>query len=275
MYEYLDITFAQVGAVSLCLDLFVPESATRPPLIVFIHGGAWEAGSRKKCRMEWLVERGYALASVDYRLSGQARFPAQIHDCKAAVRWLRAHAERFGYDADRIAALGVSAGGHLAALLGVNSAVRELEGDVGSHLDVSSRVQAVVDYYGPTDFILRAQTQPERTEPPGSRGHKLLGCPVRDNEAIARLASPAWHVSADAAPLLIIHGTADTTVLLDQSQRLFDAYRGHKLDVQLHLVPGAAHGGPQYALPEHRRPVAEFLDSRLRHSAPATADGSV
>jgi acetyl esterase/lipase len=267
MPQHLDLPFARVDGITLCLDLFLPEGVTRPPLVLFIHGGAWQSGTRKNAKMEWLVERGYALASMDHRTSAQARFPAQIFDCKGAVRWLRAHAERYGYDAARLGVAGASSGGHLAALLGVTASVAELEGDVGGNLEQSSRVRAVVDYYGPTDFILRSRTQPDKTEPPESRVYKLLGGPVHGNEALARRASPAWHVGPDAAPLLVIHGTEDATVLPDQSERLIAAYRALKLDATLHVVPGAGHGGPHYAQPEHRRPVEEFLGRQLRGDA--------
>ncbi len=264
---HADLPFARTEEATLCLDLYLPDGVRNPPILVSIHGGAWRTGSRKNPRSAWLVERGYALASIDYRLSSQARFPAQIHDCKGAVRWLRANAERFGYDASRLAAIGFSAGGHLAVLLGVATSVRELEGDVGGNLEHSSRVCAVVDYYGPTDFILRRQTQPDKTEDPGSRVYELLGGPVAGNEARARLASGAWQVGDDAAPLLAIHGTEDATVLMDQSHRIVAACHARGREAALHIVPGAGHGGPLYAEPEHRRPVEEFLDRHLRGPA--------
>jgi acetyl esterase/lipase len=264
MALHADLPFARTAEATLCLDLFLPDGVRNPPLLISIHGGAWKTGARQNPRSAWLVERGYAVASVDYRLSHQARFPAQIHDCKGAVRWLRANAGRFGYDASRLAAIGFSAGGHLAVLLGVTASVRELEGDVGGNLEHASHVSAVVDYYGPTDFILRWRTQPDKTEDPGSRVYELLGGPVAGHEARARLASGAWQVGDDAAPLLAIHGTEDATVLMDQSQRIVEAYRARGREAALHVVPGAGHGGPLYAEPEHRRPVEEFLNRQLR-----------
>ena len=148
--EHRDLVYAKTPQRELALDLYIPDGATKPPLIVWVHGGAWRAGSKAKPPALWMLERGYAVASISYRLSQQAVFPAQIHDCKAAIRWLRAHASKYGYDAERIGAWGASAGGHLVALLGTSSGVKELEGDLGYN-DQSSRVQAVVDYFGPTD----------------------------------------------------------------------------------------------------------------------------
>src|SRR5262245_50032586 len=148
-----DIEYAKVGDISLKLDLYLPEPrpAAPVPLVVWVHGGAWQAGSKDQTPAVPLVRRGLAVASVGYRLSQVARFPAQIEDCKAAVRWLRAHAAEHAIDGRHIGAWGSSAGGHLVALLGTSGDVDELEGEAGN-LDQSSRVQVVVDWFGPTDF---------------------------------------------------------------------------------------------------------------------------
>ena len=135
------------------LDLYLPEKAEgRLPLIVWIHGGAWWAGSKEDCPAVPLAAKGYAVASINYRFSQHAVFPAQIEDCKAAIRWLRANAAKYHLDADHIGVWGASAGGHLVALLGTTGGVKELEGK-GGNLDQSSRVQCVVDWFGPTDFV--------------------------------------------------------------------------------------------------------------------------
>ena len=147
-----DLVYARAGAKDLLLDLYLPEGAPRPlPLVVWIHGGGWRNGAKEQTPARRLVERGYAVASINYRLSGEAIFPAQIHDCKAAVRWLRANAAKYGLDAGRVAAWGSSAGGHLVALLGTSGGIMELEGGLGN-ADQSSRVQAVVDFFGPHGF---------------------------------------------------------------------------------------------------------------------------
>jgi dipeptidyl aminopeptidase/acylaminoacyl peptidase len=158
---------------------------------------------------------------------------------------------------------GTSAGGHLALMLGVTGENKELEGDVGGNLDQSSRVQAIVDYFGPSDFLLRSRNQAKMTEPADSPVHLLLGVAASQDEKLARLASPAFHVTADDAPLLIIHGDKDTTVFLDQSERMVDEYRKLELDVTLEVVPGGGHGGNAHFTDEYRKKVAAFLEAHL------------
>lgn len=265
---FADLVFATVDGHELKLDLYLPKDVKKPPLVVFIHGGGWRGGSHKKCLTSWLSERGFAVASISYRLSQQAVFPAQIHDCKAAVRWLRAHAGEYGYDASRIGVAGSSAGGHLALLLGVTGGEADYEGTVGGHLDQSSAVQAVVDYYGPTDFILRSQNQPSKTEAEDGSVRLLLGGPVSENPERARFASPALQVGAGDAPLLIVHGDKDKTVFLDQSQRMVEVYRQAGLDATLQVIPGAGHGGRAHFTPARQDLVAKFLTRHLRPSQP-------
>jgi acetyl esterase/lipase len=237
-----DIVFAEVDGVPLLLDLHLPVGKEQPPLVMFIHGGGWKNGDRKRCKLAWAAAHGYAIASVEYRLSHEALFPAQIHDCKGALRWLRAHQEQYGYDARNVAVAGTSAGGHLAALMGTSGGVNDLEGTTANHADHSSRVQAVIDYYGPTDFLLRSKNQPVKTEDATGSVFQLLGGPARQNQNLARRASPAHYVSDDDPPLLIVHGDNDKTVYLTQSERLKDLYRDQKLDVHLHVEAGKGHG---------------------------------
>ncbi|MCA9247382.1 MAG: alpha/beta hydrolase fold domain-containing protein [Planctomycetales bacterium] len=258
-----DLEFAQVDGQSLKLDLYLPE-AEQPHLVVWIHGGGWRSGSKANCPLSWLAEHGYAVASISYRLSGVAKFPAQIHDCKGAVRWLRANAAKFGYRSDAIAVAGSSAGGHLAALMGTSADVKELEGDIGGHLDQSSRVAAVIDFYGATDFELRSQTQAHKTEIEGAVVYELLGGPVTKNLALARLASAATHVTADDPPFLAFHGDKDNKVLLNQSQRIEQVYRDAKLPLDLHVLAGSGHGGSEFYIGERRELMRAFLDQHLR-----------
>jgi acetyl esterase/lipase len=259
-----DLTYAEVGGHPLLLDLYVPESTQKPPLVVFIHGGSWRAGTYKNCPMAWLTTKGYAVASIQYRFSPEAVFPAQIFDCKAAVRWLRVHASEYGYDATRIAVAGQSAGGHLAVLLGTSGGEKELEGEVGANPSESSRVQAIVDFYGPSDFILRANDQPSFTDAPTGRVYQLLGQGVKTDPERAKLASGAWHVTSDDPPLLAIHGTKDPQVLPNQSERLCQAYQALKLENTLHFVEGGVHGGPLFDTPEVHAIVADFLAKHLK-----------
>lgn len=258
-----DVTFATVDGHELKLDLFLPEGVERPPLVVFIHGGGWRNNSYKTCHTRWLTEYGFAVASISYRLTDKATFPAQIHDCKAAVRWLRAHADEYGYSAERIGVAGTSAGGHLALLLGVTGDDAAQEGSVGGNLDRSSRVQAVVDYYGPSDFLLRSQNQPSKTEKPDSPVRLLLGKPASEAVELARQASPAFHVTKDDPPLLIIHGEQDKTVNLDQSERMVAEYQRAGLEVALEVVPEAGHGGQACFTPQYREQVATFFERHL------------
>ncbi|WDQ18566.1 alpha/beta hydrolase [Rhodopirellula sp. P2] len=261
-----DLVYAEVPGEenetrTLQLDLFVPAMSEKPALVVWIHGGGWRNGSRGNPKLMEATENGYALASLSYRFSKEAIFPAQVHDCKAAIRWLRANAKQYGYDADWIAVAGSSAGGHLALLLGTSGDVAELEGEVGGNLEQSSRVQAVIDYFGPSDFVLRGKTQPERAYTDRSGSYALLG--GKDGtvpEQMERLASPATYVSTDDPPLLIFHGTADKTVLLDQSERMVELYEALGLEVELIQHEGAGHGGKRFFARDSLQKAIVFLN---------------
>ena len=259
-----DVTFATVDGQELKLNLFLPEKTENPPLVVFIHGGGWRNGSFKNCQVKWLTDYGCAVASIGYRLSDKGIFPAQIHDCKAAIRWLRAHATDYQYDATHIVVAGTSAGGHLALLLGVTGDNAELEGTVGGNNDESSRVQGIVDYFGPSDFLLRSRNQPAKTEDPNGSVTLLLGGKVSENHDLAKLASPAHHVTPDDPPLLILHGENDKTVYIGQAQRMEQAYKEAGLDVAFIVIPGAGHGGQVFFTEEYRKPVVEFIKSQQR-----------
>jgi len=258
-----NIEFAVVNGHSLKLDLYLPRQRGGP-LVVWIHGGGWRGGSKDRCPVTWLTDHGYAVASIAYRLTDKATFPAQIHDCKGAVRWLRAHADEYGYSVERVAVAGSSAGGHLAALLGTSGGVPELEGDVGGNGEQSSRVDAVVDYFGPTDFILRSQNQPSRANVEGSPVNLLLGGGADQQVELARLASPVTHVTADDPPFLVLHGDRDKTVFLDQSQRIQAEFEQRELPLTLHVLAGAGHGGKEFFEGRPRALVIEFLDRRLK-----------
>ncbi|MBA2116532.1 alpha/beta hydrolase [Bremerella alba] len=260
-----DIEFAQVDGHSLKLDLYLPQEKNAP-MVVWIHGGGWHAGSKDGCRVEWLTKHGIAVASISYRLTDKATFPAQIHDCKGAIRWLRANADKYGYSADKFGVAGSSAGGHLAALVGTSGDVKALEGDVGGNLDQSSRVSAVVDYYGATDFILRSKTQPHRANKKGSVVYKLLGGGADQKVDLARQASAAFHVTEDDPPFLVIHGDKDNTVLLDQSERIQKVYGEAGLPLELIVIEGGKHGGSEFYKGPRRKRVIEFLTQHLQDS---------
>ncbi|WP_372718434.1 alpha/beta hydrolase fold domain-containing protein [Novipirellula sp.] len=257
-----DLVFADPDGQPLKLDLYLPASASKAPLVIWIHGGGWRAGSKAKPPIRKLTEHGYALASISYRFTDTAIFPAQVHDCKAAVRWLRANAERYGYNGDWIAVAGSSAGGYLALMLGVTNGVATLEGTLGGHPEQSSAVQAVVDYFGPSDFVLRGKTQPERAYTEKSGSFALLGG-LRDGKVIQELekaASPAHYVSSDDPPLLVFHGTQDEVVRMDQSEHIVIRYRDAGLSAKLVTVPAAGHGGVRFFRDPHFATLLTFLD---------------
>ena len=260
-----DIEYATVGDVSLQLDLHLPRNVERKPqLLIWIHGGGWRKGSRTANKLDFMLPAGYAVASISYRLTDVAGFPAQIHDCKAAVRWLRAHADRYGYKADLLGVAGGSAGGHLVSLLGTSGGVEELEGTLGNHTDQSSRVDAVVDFYGPSDFLLMKENKSDNLNQPNSPVALLLGGSPAEKPEVARAASPAQHVDADDAAFLIIHGTADPLVLPEQSKHFYKKLQAAGVDSQLHWVEGAGHGGPLFFGDECQEIIRKFFDQRLR-----------
>lgn len=259
-----DIPFLETPERTLKLDLYVPKDISSPPLVVFIHGGSWLKGSHKQAPFRWLVDEGFAVASISYRFSTEAIFPAQIQDCKAAIRWLRANAPEYGYNAEKIAVIGVSAGAQLAMLLGATTDVPELEGKLGEHLDQSTQVSAVVSYFGASDFLLRARTQPQRTNLPGSVVYQLLGSAPADNEAQARLASAAYQVTQKSAPLLVFHGTADKTVLPDQSERIVKVYTELGQEVKFISIEGGSHALPSIVSDETNSELLRFLKSHLQ-----------
>jgi acetyl esterase/lipase len=254
------------------LDLYLPSvpQAGRLPLIVWIHGGAFRMGSKEGDADNPLpldyVTQGYAVASINYRLSQHAIWPAQIEDCKAAVRWLRAHAADYGIDAARIASWGPSAGGHLAAMLGVTGAERAL--DVGEHLEQPSAVQCVVDYYGPTDFLLMDAQRPPGGmvhDTPDSPESELIGGPIQDNKAKTARANPITYVSPSAPPFLIVHGDADPLVPFQQSVILRDALTTAGVSVDFHTVLGGGHG--RFSDPAVPTLTARFLAHHLQVDA--------
>ena len=259
-----DLEFANVDGHSLKLDLYLPAEVKDAPLVVWIHGGGWSGGSKNGCPISWLTDDGYAVASISYRLTDKAIFPAQIHDCKAAIRWLRANAEKFGYSTAKVGVSGSSAGGHLAALVGTSGDVKELEGTVGGNLDQSSRVDAVVDFYGATDFVLRSKTQPHRANKEGSVVYRLLGGGADQKVELAKQASAAFHVTKDDPPFLVFHGSNDKTVLLDQSQRINEVYTKAGLPIALHVLEGSGHGGKEFYEGERRGLIREFLAKHLK-----------
>lgn len=259
-----DLEYAEVAGQRLLLDLYLPKEKQNPPIVVWVHGGAWRSGSKDKMPLTDLVKQGFAVASVDYRLSPVAKFPAQIHDCKAAIRYLRGNAKRLGINTQRIGVAGSSAGGHLAALIGVTNHHEELEGKVGKYLDQSSDVQAIVDYYGPTNFLtILDQSTPHGLSVRVPALKLLLGNHPEQESKLARLASPVFHVDQHDPPLLLIHGDQDPQVPINQSHELHGVYKQQELPVQFEVVHGGAHGGSGFYDERRNRLVREFFQKYL------------
>jgi acetyl esterase/lipase len=249
-----DVEFGKGGGRSLRLNLIRQKNRTpRPaPAVVFIHGGGWKNGTREMRRPEALelARRGFLVASIEYRLTDEAIFPAQIEDCKCAIRWVRAHASEWNVNPSRIGVWGTSAGGHLAALLGTSGGVAGLEGSGGWH-ETSSSVQAVASCFGPTDFTRmgadsHAPGDPARPgthspENPDSAVAKLLGGTSLEKPDVARRASPASYVSRDDPPFLFIHGDRDPVVPISQSDILHRALRAAGVESTFHVIPGGGH----------------------------------
>lgn len=252
---HADVQYAQIpGYRPLVLDLTVPATeGTAVPVVVGIHGGAWLSGTHKTMpddltpyRMLWpaLLERGIAVATIQYRHSREAVFPAQIQDVRAAIRWLRRAAPALGLDGSRIGVIGDSAGGHLALLLGTNADVPGFDGDFGV-TDESARVDRVVAWYPPT----RLDTMQQETAPDSPFSHDaadapeslLLGVPPSEDRERARWASPISYVSNESAPTLLVHGTADLVVPFAQSVAHDEALRSAGVPSTLIPVPDADH----------------------------------
>lgn len=276
-----DIVYTRVGERKLLLDLYVPPKQSAPlPVILWVHGGGWRGGSKGSGgRALPMLQRGYAVVDVGYRLSGEAIFPAQVEDCKAAVRWVRANADKYGLDPKRIGAWGSSAGGHLVAFLGTSGDVREF--DTEANRQYSSRVQAVCDWFGPTDFLQMDEHMIEGSRlvhnAPKSPESLLVGGPITEEpyRSMVKKANPITYVTKDDPPFLIMHGDKDMLVPLHQSELLYHALAKAGVEASLHVVKGAGHGlGGGEESPERLQEiVASFFDRHLKQ--PASQGGRI
>lgn len=267
---YASATSADGASHELLLNSFFPKQSGGAPLpaIIYIHGGGFTGGSREIGNQysALLATGGYFTVTIDYRLLGDAPFPAAIHDCKAAVRFLRANADELGIDPDRIGVWGHSAGGHLAAFLGTAGNVPETHGDVGEFDDADSSVACVVDFFGPSDFTSLRQTR----RPDGDiRIFGDAGREWSDEERAKRLreVGPLHWVDAADPPFLIIHGTEDRVVPLEQSQVLQDALSAAGVSTELIAIEGAGHGIREASV---LLKAARFFDQHLGGDAAPT-----
>jgi acetyl esterase/lipase len=232
-----DVVIGKGGDRDLHAEIAYPANATAPlPAIIWIHGGGWIKGSYKGAPLTRIAVAGYVAVSIEYRLSNVAKWPAQIQDCKLAVRWLRANAAQYHVDPNRIGVWGSSAGGHLVTCLATMADVKEYEGD-GGYPGVSSAVQAVVDFYGPTDFIHPDIYTPEATQ--YTQG--LFGVPLAQNQDLWKSGSPLYSVKAGDPPMLLVHGDADVLVPLAQSNVFDEALTKAGVPHQLLVVKNAGH----------------------------------
>lgn len=242
------------------IDLYVPKSDKPLPVLLWIHGGGWEGGDKGNGgpTISYL-SKGYAVAAANYRLSQHAVWPAQIEDCKSAVRWLRANAGKYNLDKDRIGCVGTSAGGHLVALLGTAGDAKEF--DKGENLKESSRVQAVCDWFGPTDL---SKLVPANLSG-GNPVSRLLGGSINDNRKLAESANPLTYCSKDDAPFLILHGDKDPLVPLNQSEILNEALKKCGVECELCVVKDAGHSG-QVLTADNAKKMEAFFEKHLKVS---------
>lgn len=252
--KYSGIQYAEVDGKKLHVDIFVPATASdapAPPLLVWIHGGGWTKGSRRNINgaFKQMLHKGYAVASIDYRLEGILAHPKLIHDCKGAIRFLRANAKKYGYDTSKIGVGGSSAGGHLVLLLGFSNGVKDLEGTVGGNLEVSSKVDAIVDFYGPSDF---------------SRFKKRKRM-FRDNKSsLVAKASPVTYLNKKSPPVLIFQGDKDTVVPCDQSIYLDQLCKEKGVESHLNIIKGAQHGGREFISDEVTEKINDFFTKHIK-----------
>jgi acetyl esterase/lipase len=249
------------------LDVYVPKGDGPFPLVVWVHGGAWQGGNKEGSPALLLLGRGYAVASINYRLSQHATFPAQIEDCQSAVRFLRANAKKYRLDPEAFGAMGASAGGHLVALMGTACDAKEFSG-YGRVKDGSSRVRCVVDLFGPTD-LTKMQEQSKGKgkidhDAPGAPEAKLIGGPVQRNKEKAAKANPITYATRDDPPFLILHGDQDPVVPAGQSELLHAALKKAGVESELVVIPGAGHGGKEFNTEANRAKILAFFDKHLK-----------
>jgi acetyl esterase/lipase len=259
--KWLDLNYAN-GLPSQKLDIYLPEEGSGPfPVIIFIHGGGWASGDKANgviVSVLKAVKRGYAVASMNYRLSGEAKFPSQIYDVKGAIRFLRANAKKYNLNPDKIAAWGNSAGGHLAALAGTSGGVLDVEDITMGNLEQSSKIQAVVDWYGPIDLAkMDKENSPERN---------LIGSPFSEVPDLAKKANPVTYISKDDPPFFIQHGNKDVAVLPEQSISFASALKKvlGKEKVTSEIINGAGHVDKAFETDENISHVLDFLDKILK-----------
>ena len=258
-----DMVFATIDGQELKLDIAYPkDNKGKLPAIVYIHGGGWEGGGKPTDQTVLFAGYGFVGIAIEYRVSSTAKFPAAVHDCKTAIRWIRANAKKYGIDPDRIGVIGESAGGHLSALMGASGGDAYLEGD-GPYREYKSSVQAVVDLFGPTDLTAAedAITPTMDYNSESSPVTKFLGKPPKDALDLAKKASPVAYVDAKTPPTLIIHGEMDNIVNMHQAELLYNALIKAGVKTNLIRVKNAGHGLGPASQGAEVRPSAKEIEA--------------
>lgn len=264
-----NVPYVKDGGERQQLDVFLPKdfkTADAPyPAIVWIHGGGWMSGSKDGMDDIAKAATGFDIAffSINYRLAPKDHFPAQLEDCKSAIRWIRAHAKQMNVDPKKIGAWGASAGGHLVALLALTGDKKEF--DVGEYLDQSSAVQAACDFFGPKDFmILNEYSGYDRFGDVEGLIVGFLGVTLKNAEEPMKKASPLHYVRKNAAPLLILHGTKDEIVPIEQSIDFDRAMKRVGADCRLIVLKGSGHGGAEFLNEKNGREIVAFFFKHLK-----------
>ncbi|HPH20290.1 MAG TPA: alpha/beta hydrolase [Haliscomenobacter sp.] len=262
--EHKDLVYAKTPQRDLTLDIYLPPQTTNAQLIIWVHGGAWHGGSKADPPKE-LLPKGYALASIEYRLTTEAVFPAMIHDIKASIRFLRANQKKYGYQADKIILWGSSAGGHLAAVAALSNQDAFLEGTLGDYTSTSSRVDLLLDLFGPSNFKnILAQSTPHGINVRAPALALFFGKPLEKVDAkLVEKASPVFLADAQDPPCFLAHGNQDAQVPINQSIELHLKLQALKVSSALHFLNEMGHGGKDFSAPDFVNLMDQFIKKHL------------
>jgi acetyl esterase/lipase len=269
---FWDVPYASVSS-SQVMDIYIPEGDGPFPVVVLIHGGAFKMGDKRMetRNAEVLVANGYAAVSINYRLSSEAKFPAQVHDCKVAVRFLRANASKYKLNPEKVGSWGASAGGYLSAFLGTTSGIEEFEGSDLGYVEFSSKVIASVDWFGPIDFLTMDDEAQSlgfalNTNSASSPESQLIGHAIQSVPELVKKANSTAYITSDDATFFIQAGSVDRNIPYLQSLNFFDSLKSvlGSEKVYFELLEGAGHGGPLFSSPSNLEKVMAFFDQHLK-----------
>lgn len=268
--KILNLDYVGLGDTSQFLDMYVPDILSEQvPLIVFIHGGQWRGGDKNLAKkwIDTLLNHPFVIASINYRLSTEALFPAQIMDCKAAIRWLKANASTFNIDTSKVAVMGTSSGGHLAALVGTSMGVDSLEDLTQGNAEFTSNVMAVVDLFGPTEMLrndiyqISTCSDPLSFNDADSPPSALIGCPIQECPEKVKAVDPVTYLDKSDPPFFILHGDQDCSVSPFESIYMDSALDANFMYSDFSLTPGLGHGDDEgWQTPEMKMKILDFLN---------------